>query len=94
MEFDNYPKKLINKILTVISALILMIWAWKWLGPGSEEVRGRGIAQAAKAGMSFGDLVWIGIAVACGGYLLWRFMSYIFWKKYFKDELPPDEPEE
>ena len=83
MEFDNYPKKLINKILTVISALILMIWAWKWFGPGSEEVRGRGIAQAAKAGMSFGDLVWIGVAVACGGYLLWRFMSYIFWKKYF-----------
>ena len=39
MEFDNYPKKLINKILTVISALILMIWAWKWFGPGSEEVR-------------------------------------------------------
>ncbi len=92
--FENIPKKLINTILTVVSAVVMMMWAWRYFGPGGREVRAHGSAQAAAIGLSFGDFVWIGVAVACGGYLLWRLLSYLFWRKYFKDELPPDEPED
>lgn len=37
-------------------------------------------------------LMWISIAVVCLGYLLWRFMSRLFWHKYFHED-PPDEDE-
>ena len=83
----------INKILTVVSLLFLMIWAWRYFGPGGDEVRVKGSAEAAKIGMSFADFMWIGIAVSCGGYLLWRFLSYIFWKKYFTDDFPSGDNE-
>ena len=65
--FENIPKKLINTILTVVSAVVMMMWAWRYFGPGGREVRAQGSAQAAAIGLSFGDFVWIGVAVACGG---------------------------
>ena len=33
MDPERIPKKTINNILTVIAALFLMFWAWKWFGP-------------------------------------------------------------
>lgn len=94
MDFDNIPGKKINNILTVIAILVLMVWAWNWFGPGSADVRSSGAAFLRKGGLSFIDLLSIGIAVACAGYLLWRFLSFLFWRKYFNDEKPPDEPED
>lgn len=87
-------REFINRALTVVSLLFLMMWAWRYFGPGGEEVRAKGGAEAAKIGMSFADFIWIGIAVSCGGYLLWRFLSYIFWKKYFTDDFPSDDKED
>ena len=43
-------------------------------------------------GSSYGGLLWISISVVCLGYLLWRFMSWFFWHKYFRED-PPDEEE-
>ncbi|MCE5201275.1 MAG: hypothetical protein LLF78_02010 [Synergistaceae bacterium] len=94
MDFDNIPNKTINRILTAAAVLFLMFWAWKWFGPGHAELRGSGEAAVRAAGFGLMDMVWISIAVVCGGYLLWRLLTFLFWHKYFNDEEPPDDPEE
>lgn len=94
MDFDNFPNKRINNILTLIAVLVLMVWAWKWFGPGSSDVRISGETSLNRVGLGFAGLTWLGVTVVSGGYLLWRFMTYIFWHKYFKGENPPDEPED
>ncbi len=94
MDFDKIPKKTINNILTVAAVVFLMFWAWKWFGPGSAEVRQSGGLELKRTGLSFTDLIWIGVAVTSGGYLLWRGLTALFWHKYFKDTAPPDGPEE
>ena len=94
MDFDKIPKKTINNILTAVAVVFLMFWAWKWFGPGSAEVRQSGQLELKRTGLSFTDLIWISVAVTSGGYLLWRGLTALFWRKYFKDGTPPDEPEE
>ena len=37
-------RKALNMILTALSAAILMVWVWKFFGPGSEETRRAGSA--------------------------------------------------
>lgn len=90
--FANIPNKTVNRILTVLSTLFLMLWAWRWFGPGSASVRANGEIAASRIGLSFTNLIWIALAVVCGGYLLWRSMTYLFWHKYFKGESMPNEP--
>lgn len=85
-------RKALNLILTALSAAILMVWIWKFFGPGSEETRRAGSAALGGIGSSYGGLLWISISVVCLGYLLWRFMSWFFWHKYFRED-PPDEEE-
>ena len=85
-------RKAINMILTALSAAILMVWVWKFFGPGSEETRSAGNAALGSIGSSLGGMLWISISVACLGYLLWRFMGWLFWHKYFHED-PPDEDE-
>jgi len=94
MNLDDIPGKKINNILTAAAVLILMLWAWEWFGPGSADLRHSGGALLERRGMGFADLLSLGVAVACGGYLLWRFLSFFFWRKYFNDEKPPDAPDE
>lgn len=82
-------RKTVNTILTAISAAVVMIWAWKFFGPGGEETRRAGSAALAAVGSGFGGLLWISLTVVCLGWLLWRFMSWFFWHKYFRED-PPD----
>ena len=58
MDPERIPKKTINNILTVIAALFLMFWAWKWFGPGSAEIRQSGEAELRRSGLSLADLIW------------------------------------
>ncbi len=81
----NKMWKMLNMVLTVFAVGMTMLWAWKFFGPGSSETRKSGMAALNGAGMSLSSLFWISIAVVCLGYLLWRFMSWLFWHKYFKD---------
>lgn len=94
MDLDKIPTKTINNILTVVAVVFLMLWVWKWFGPGSVEVRQSGELELKRTGLSFADLIWISLAVTSGGYLLWRGLTALFWYKYFKDSTPPEEPEE
>lgn len=77
---------------TMFSAVVLMAWLWKFFGPGGAEARRAGSSMLSGMGTSLGGLMWISIAVVCLGYLLWRFMSRLFWHKYFHED-PPDEDE-
>ncbi|MCF0248472.1 MAG: hypothetical protein HUJ86_07685 [Synergistes sp.] len=86
-------RRLINRILTALAVVMLAIWAWKFFGPGSGEVRRESAKALGGIGMTFGSLFWIAIAAVCCGYLLWRFMTWFFWRKYFKDEDPPEDDE-
>ena len=83
-------RKALNMLLTALSAAMLMVWVWKFFGPGSEETRRAGSAALGGIGSSYGGGVWISISVVCLGELLWRFMSWFFWHKYFRED-PPDE---
>ena len=94
MDFDKISTKTINNLLTAAALIFLLFWAWKGFGPGSVEVRQSGELELKRTGLSFSDLIWISIAVTSGGYLLWRGFTALFWRKYFKDGTPPDEPEE
>ena len=85
--------KLLNGILAALSVAMIAIWAWKFFGPESGGTRRAGISRLAGAGINFYTLLWLSIAIVCLGYLLWRFLSMLFWKKYFKDEKPPEEGE-
>lgn len=88
MDFEKSPWQKINKVLTVAAAVILLVWVWKRLGTESEGVR-RSIGDRP---LTFGGMFSIGTAVACCGYLLWRFLDWLFWRKYFSGKPPPDEP--
>ncbi len=90
MGFDKISSKTLNNILTAIAALFLMFWAWKWFGPGSADIRQSGESELRRSGLSFLDLISIGIAVTSSGYLLWRLLTLLFWRKYFKNDPPPD----
>ena len=95
MGSDKRPDpRRINDILTVAAALFLMFWAWKWFGPDRAVHSAAGEASLFTAGLSFSGLAWTGVAVVCGGYLLWRLLTCLFWRKYFNDEKPPEEPDE
>ena len=82
-------RKALNTILTALAAAVLMAWIWEFFGPGGQEARRSGSAMLSGLGTSFSGLLWISIAVVCLGYLLWRFMSWLFWHKYFHED-PPD----
>ncbi|MCD7953034.1 MAG: hypothetical protein LUG14_08975 [Synergistaceae bacterium] len=86
-------RRMINRILTAVAVVMMMVWAWKFFGPGSAHTRRSGMAALRGAGMDFSTLLWISIAVVCGGYLLWRFLGWLFWHKYFKGEKPPEDEE-
>lgn len=87
------PRRMINRILTAVAVVMMMVWAWKFFGPGSAHTRRSGMAALRGAGMDFATLFWISIAVVCGGYLLWLFLGWLFWHKYFKGEKPPEDEE-
>jgi len=74
----------LNKILTVLSILMIMFWCWKFFGPGGSRVR------AAMSGSGFGlrRLFFMSLAGCCIAYLVWRGFSYYYTKKY---KLPDDE---
>ncbi|MDO5116782.1 MAG: hypothetical protein Q4D58_11925 [Synergistaceae bacterium] len=92
MNWDSMRKTL-NRILTAFAVVMLMIWVWKFFGPGSAHTRRAGMAALRGAGMNFSSLLWISVAVVCLGYLLWRFLGWLFWHKYFKGEKPPEDEE-
>ena len=56
-------RKAINMILTALSAAILMVWIWKFFGPGSEETRRAG--SAALGGIGFTSLNALCLMVFC-----------------------------
>ena len=86
-------RRMINRILTAVAVVMMMVWAWKFFGPGSAHTRRSGMAALRGAGMDFATLVWISSAVVGGGDLLWRFLGWLFWHKYFKGEKPPEDEE-
>lgn len=88
VDFEKSPWGKINKILTFAAVTIMMIWLWKWFGQDVKRVREESWGTA----FTFSSLFSIGIAVACSGYLLWRLLDWLFWRKYFHDKQPPDEP--
>lgn len=92
MKFERSPWEKLNRILTAVAVLYLGVWLWKWLGPESSGVRKGGALRAWDAGFTLTELFWVGVAVACLGYLLWRFLGWLFWRKYFGSSPPPDEP--
>lgn len=79
MEFEKGPLGRINKILTAVAVIILAMWLWKWFGPDGAATRGK----AGESFLSYRGLFSLGVAVACAGYLLWRFLDWLFWRKYF-----------
>lgn len=83
-------KKALNMILTALAAAVAMVWVWQFFGPGSGAARTKGAALLRGSGTDFGTLLWLSISVVCLGYLLWRFLSWLFWRKYFRDEDPPE----
>lgn len=92
MNFERSPWEKLNKILIVAALLYLGVWAWKWFGPGEPVARNIGKMRAISFGSTLWELFWVGTAIACAGYLLWRFLCWLFWRKYFGDNPPPDEP--
>ncbi len=92
MDFERSPWEKFNRILTVIAVLFLSVWAWNWFGPDGSTVRQAGEIRARSSGFTLMEFFWISIAVTCAGYLLWRFLSWLFWRKYFGGSPPPDEP--
>ena len=82
-------RKAINMILTALSAAILMVWVWKFFGPGSEETRRAGSAALGGIGSSYGGPLWISKSVGCLGHPPWRLMSWVFWHTIFRAG-PPD----
>lgn len=50
-------RKALSMILTALSAAILMVWIWKFFGPGSEETRRAGSAALGGIGSSYGGLL-------------------------------------
>lgn len=88
MNFEKSPWERINRILSIAAVIIMIIWAWKWFGPAGDEIR----RDNERVFLSPTGLFWLGMAVACSGYLLWRFLDWLFWRKYFHDKRPPDEP--
>lgn len=93
MSADRFPGGMVHKLLTFFSFLVLAMCAWKFFGPGSSAARVSGTRFLG--GTYFGGfsrMFSVSIAVVCFGYLLWRFMTFIFWHKYFKDKpMPPED---
>lgn len=85
MNGDSF-RKWLNRILTVFSILMTAIWLWKFFGPGSGPTRRAAFTAARAGGLDVMRLFWLSVAVVCAGYLLWRFLCWLFWGKYFKDE--------
>lgn len=81
------PGGFLNKVLTFIAIAIMLLWVRYHFF----TAEGRA-ARAAYRGLSVSTLLSLSIFIVCLGYLFWRFMSYIFWRKYFGDKPPPDEP--
>ena len=81
----------LNRILTVAAIVMVLIWARRFFSSSGGGTGGAGVSQAAFSGTGLMTLLWIGVAVVCLGYLLWRLLSALFWKKYFHDEKPPEE---
>jgi Ni,Fe-hydrogenase I cytochrome b subunit len=79
--------KRLNEVLTVAAVIITGLWIWKWFF----TPEGR-MARGSYRGMPMSRYLSLSIIIVCAGYLLWRFMAYIYWKKYFGDDEPPDEP--
>ncbi|MEG2019759.1 MAG: hypothetical protein RRZ70_04715 [Synergistaceae bacterium] len=77
-------KNVINTILTYISVIMILVWCWRWLGPGS-EIRRKELLMTS--GYPLIWYLWIGLAVASLGYLLWKFLLFIYWKKYNGDDV-------
>lgn len=88
MNFEKSRWEKLNKILTFVAVVILVVWIWKWFSPEGKMVREDNWGTF----FSMGGLFFIGVAAVCGGYLLWRFLDWLFWRKYFHDQPPPDEP--
>lgn len=79
MDFEKGPLHRINRILTAAAVITLAIWLWKWFGADGGTLREEG----GRAFLSYKGLFSLGVAVACAGYLVWRFFDWLFWKKYF-----------
>lgn len=77
----------LNRILTAAAIVMVLIWARRFFSSSGSA----GVSQAASSGTGLMTLVWISVAVVCLGYLLWRLLSALFWRKYFHDEKPPEE---
>lgn len=76
MELERGPWDRINKILTFAAALFLVVWLLRWLGSGAR--------YGGDFVLTWRTLLSLGVIVTCCGYLLWRFMTWFFWNKYFK----------
>lgn len=88
MDFEKGPLQKLNKILTVAAVIIAAVWILKWLGPEGRAIQ----EESGRTLFSYSGILSLGIAVCCLGYLVWRFLSWLFWKKYFGDKQPPDDP--
>lgn len=80
----------LNRILTIAAIVMVLIWARRFFGSAVRGTGGAPVSQAFSGGSTM-SLLWIAIAIVCFGYLLWRLMSMLFWKKYFGDEEPPKD---
>ncbi|MDO4952433.1 MAG: hypothetical protein Q4E34_01225 [Synergistaceae bacterium] len=78
----NRSWKMVNRILTLLTVLILVFWCWKVFGPGGQEIRNRFIGT----GFGLRQMFFMGVAVCCIGYLLWRGLAYYYEKKYGLDD--------
>ena len=96
MKTDKFPGGVLHKLLTFFSFIVLAMCVWKFFGPGSLQARSGGARFLSGTFLSgFGKMFSVSIAVVCFGYLLWRFMTFIFWYKYFKDKpMPPEDDED
>lgn len=69
----------IQRLLTIVSVAIIALWAWKFFAANPQNASSlftRGRTQS---------MLLIGIIGFCVAYLLWRFLSFFFWKKYFDE---------
>lgn len=83
--FKKFSVNNLNRLLTILSIFVMLLWAWKWLGPGGSTIRARDSFAMSRVGLSVLDMLSISLLVVCAGYLIWRLLSYFFWHKYFKE---------
>ena len=80
--------EIVNKLLAIVSALILFCCAWKFFGPGGHTARAKAFLET---GFCVRQLFFISVAACCVGYLIWWGLVCYYSHKY---DLPDEDEDD